>query len=32
MLREDLSHGEINAALGAPSDYTAQDAFIQSVR
>ena len=33
VLREDLSHGEINATLGAPSDYTAQvDAFLQSVR
>jgi hypothetical protein len=33
VLREDLSHGEINAMLGAPSDYTAQvDAFLQSVR
>jgi arylformamidase len=33
VLREDLSHGEINATLGAPSDYTAQvDAFMQSVR
>ena len=33
VLREDLSHGEINATLGAPSDYTAQvDAFLRSVR
>ena len=33
VLREDLSHMEINATLGAPSDYTAQvDAFMQSVR
>ena len=33
VLREDLSHGEINATLGAPSDYTTQvDAFLQSVR
>ena len=33
VLREDLSHGEINATLGAPSDYTAQvDAFMRSVR
>ncbi len=33
VLREDLSHGEINASLGAPSDYTTQvDAFLQSVR
>jgi arylformamidase len=33
VLREDLSHQEINATLGAPSDYTAQvDAFLQSVR
>ena len=33
VLREDLSHGEINATLGAPSDYTAQvDAFLQSLR
>jgi len=33
VLREDLSHGEINATLGAASDYTAQvDAFMQSVR
>ena len=33
VLREDLSHGDINATLGAPSDYTAQvDAFLKSVR
>jgi len=33
VLREDLSHGDINAALGAASDYTTQvDAFLQSVR
>ncbi len=33
VLREDLSHMEINATLGAPSDYTAQvDAFLQSLR
>ena len=33
VLREDLSHGEINATLGAPSSYTTQvDAFLQSVR
>jgi len=33
VLREDLSHGEINMTLGAPSDYTAQvDAFLDSVR
>jgi arylformamidase len=33
VLREDLSHMEINATLGAPSDYTTQvDAFMQSVR
>ncbi len=33
VLREDLSHGEINATLGAPSDYTSQvDAFLQSLR
>ncbi len=33
VLREDLSHGEINATLGAESDYTAQvDAFMQSLR
>ena len=33
VLREDLSHGDINATLGAPSDYTTQvDAFMQSVR
>jgi len=33
VLREDLSHAEINATLGAPSDYTTQvDAFMQSVR
>jgi acetyl esterase/lipase len=33
VLREDLSHGEINATLGAASDYTAQvDAFLRSVR
>jgi arylformamidase len=33
VLREDLSHKEINATLGAPSDYTTQvDAFMQSVR
>ena len=32
VLREDLSHGDINATLGAPSDYTAQvDAFLKSV-
>lgn len=33
VLREDLSHLEINAALGAASDYTSQvDAFLASVR
>jgi len=33
VLREGLSHMEINATLGAPSDYTTQvDAFMQSVR
>ncbi len=33
VLREDLSHIEINATLGAASDYTSQvDAFIASVR
>ena len=33
VLREDLSHMEINATLGAASDYTTQvDAFMQSVR
>jgi len=33
VLREDLSHMEINAALGDESDYTAQvDAFLASVR
>ena len=33
VLREDLSHLQINATLGAASDYTAQvDAFMQSVR
>jgi arylformamidase len=33
VLREDLSHLEINATLGAASDYTAQvDAFLASVR
>ena len=33
VLREDLSHMEINATLGAASDYTSQvDAFLQSVR
>ena len=33
VLREDLSHGEINATLGAASDYTAQvDAFLDSLR
>ena len=33
VLRENLSHGEINAKLGAESDYTAQvDAFLDSVR
>ena len=33
VLREDLSHAEINATLGAPSDYTKQvDAFLRSVR
>jgi hypothetical protein len=33
VLREDLSHGEINATLGAASDYTTQvDAFMQAVR
>ena len=33
VLREDLSHGDINATLGAPSDYTARvDAFLRSVR
>jgi len=33
VLREDLSHMEINAALGDASDYTSQvDAFLASVR
>ena len=33
VLREDLSHIEINATLGDASDYTAQvDAFLKSVR
>jgi acetyl esterase/lipase len=33
VLREDLSHGEINMTLGEPSDYTAQvDAFLDSLR
>ena len=33
VLREDLSHMQINATLGAASDYTSQvDAFMQSVR
>jgi acetyl esterase/lipase len=33
VLREDLSHMEINATLGAASDYTSQvDAFLASVR
>jgi len=33
VLREDLSHLQINATLGAASDYTAQvDAFMQSLR
>jgi acetyl esterase/lipase len=33
VLREDLSHMEINATLGAPSDYTAQvDAFLSTLR
>jgi acetyl esterase/lipase len=33
VLREDLSHGEINATLGAASGYTAQvDAFLDSLR
>ena len=33
VLREDLSHAQINATLGAPSDYTAQvDEFMRSVR
>jgi acetyl esterase/lipase len=33
VLREDLSHREINATLGAVSDYTSQvDAFLASVR
>ena len=33
VLREDLSHMEINATLGAASDYTTQvDAFMQSLR
>ena len=33
VLREDLTHGDINATLGAASDYTTQvDAFMQSVR
>ena len=33
VLREDLSHGDINATLGAPSDYTIEvDAFLKSVR
>ncbi|MCK9688001.1 alpha/beta hydrolase [Scleromatobacter humisilvae] len=33
VLREDLSHMQINATLGAASDYTTQvDAFMQSLR
>jgi arylformamidase len=33
VLPEDLSHLQINATLGAASDYTAQvDAFMQSLR
>ncbi len=33
VLREDLSHGEINAKLGEASDYTrAVDAFLDSLR
>jgi len=33
VLRENLTHGEINATLGAASDYTTQvDAFMASVR
>ena len=33
VLREDLSHMEINATLGVASDYTTQvDAFMQSLR
>ena len=33
VLREDLSHGQINATLGAESGYTAQvDAFMRSSR
>jgi len=33
VLREDLSHGDIDATLGAPSDYTTQaDAFMQTLR
>ena len=32
VLEEDLTHAEINANLGAPSDYTARvDAFLRSV-
>jgi len=33
VLREDLTHGQINATLGAASDYTDQvDAFMRSLR
>jgi arylformamidase len=33
VLREDLTHGDINATLGAASDYTTRvDAFLRSVR
>jgi len=33
VLREDLSHGEINMTLGASSDYTARvDAFLDALR
>jgi hypothetical protein len=33
VLREDLSHAEINATLGAPSDYTTQvDDFLRALR
>jgi arylformamidase len=33
VLREDLSHGQINATLGDASDYTSQvDAFLAAVR
>jgi acetyl esterase/lipase len=33
VLRQDLTHGDINATLGAASDYTKQvDAFMQAIR